>query len=1416
MLKTKIMIVAMVLSGTCIAQIPQKPESVPSPQAWNFIQFGKTPVTMFTGNPGINVVLDEVKTTDFALPLSLSYNLASVRPDIYPGTVGLGWSMPIGGTISRKVRGLPDEFYFQQSYNFQQQGAQTNTYFNGFRNSSINSLNAIDPSSILATTRPSLCQQPGGCATNGRRPIPQILPYLWDNVSYMQPNCNSTCTFYWLKLPNSVSTDRWDAWNNSGGGVVDHLPDEFSFNVMGLSGKFFLPKGNNTEVTDIICDRKVKIYVSSISENITTGFTPPTYAGPSGTSDNFFFNMSPWQKNQAYPKTIWHFRIVDDEGNSYTFGMTPGDIDDGGSVMVNNPQRQAIEYGINIYDLAQDYWKADAWYLTSFTKFAGPTINFDYVRAGFQTNMFLSSFEATVGGSGTTGNFNQFDRGGRLIYPTYLNKIWGPDFEINLSYSESSQLKYEDGVPNVYTTHPNVPDMSTNSQYLFAFTSLSNIKWMKLDRIDIKQSNSPIQSIDFQYNNDPAKRLMLGSVTKRMGTHTQASYVMTYNTSMSLPFYLSGQTDHWGYWNGTVPASNDPTLFYQQKQPSSSHLFPGTLTRLRYPTGGHTDFEYEPNEYYSEVNFDRTTAPGIVGNTSGGGLRIKKISDYDGFSSTPYNERSFIYKKGYNSTLSQQQVGNLNSSGVLNFKPKYYYTASNVPYYNFNGTTTTGAFSAYSSQPLYYTTDDYQIGYSEVTEKLNDGSYTIHKFSNHDNGYADDPYDAALNDVFNTPFVKYSSRAHERGKLIETSDYSSTGTIKKKNTYSYKPSDPSKPAFYENEASYFNTVNFSGSSFPLYDKWVLFGVRFKAYKYRSLPDVTEETVYASDGSYITTTQQSFYENLNVFSPTKILTVNSKGEELMTLNKYAHPDPASPNFMMQRVADVKPNTIIEQLKLRKNTATNEFEVLDGFFKEFGLYTGASFRFPWLNTTYRLRLSDAVPYSQFIHADPITRDFNSSTLSPKDSRYQPYLSIQKYGSRYNPVDIYDNNESRLVYQYGNASNDVLAVASTNATISLSSRVMAFTSFEQYNYKGYMGNSLTEYDAINDFTYVGTRIDGTSYSGVSSFTGTVRTKNTANYGHVYVMANKAGATPTITVYLGGTFAQPGPGFAKIGERENWNIFAATVTTGSGCTIEVNSNGNQIDELRILPIEFSTPTAAQIITYAYKDGLLHTRVNADFSAEYFEYDEFRRLHLIRDQNKNILKRICYNYIGEEDNCSPGTTPVWQAEGSTRCQPCSLNSNFVSGIKERLERDINSGSATYNTYRWVSEGSDPSCVTAAWQNTATAIRCKSGSATGEQEQEQVDQNPCSSTYQQTRWLVVGTNPSCISGCNTTNCSGPDKKCINGMCSFGVKKYVRSTRLNTRPATYQVVYVYRFADCSESEEFTEVVSSQVTLEPLCL
>ncbi|MEO5996695.1 MAG: hypothetical protein ABIN89_08180 [Chitinophagaceae bacterium] len=68
---------------------------------------------------------------------------------------------------------------------------------------------------------------------------------------------------------------------------------------------------------------------------------------------------------------------------------------------------------------------------------------------------------------------------------------------------------------------------------------------------------------------------------------------------------------------------------------------------------------------------------------------------------------------------------------------------------------------------------------------------------------------------------------------------------------------------------------------------------------------------------------------------------------------------------------------------------------------------------------------------------------------------------------------------------------------------------------------------------------------------------------------------------------------------------------------------------------IRTSFPTAF-VTTYTYKPLIgISSLTDINNRTTYYEYDSFGRLILIRDQDKNILKKICYNYAGQQESCA-------------------------------------------------------------------------------------------------------------------------------------------------------------------------------------
>ncbi|WP_281228764.1 beta strand repeat-containing protein [Flavobacterium aquiphilum] len=61
-----------------------------------------------------------------------------------------------------------------------------------------------------------------------------------------------------------------------------------------------------------------------------------------------------------------------------------------------------------------------------------------------------------------------------------------------------------------------------------------------------------------------------------------------------------------------------------------------------------------------------------------------------------------------------------------------------------------------------------------------------------------------------------------------------------------------------------------------------------------------------------------------------------------------------------------------------------------------------------------------------------------------------------------------------------------------------------------------------------------------------------------------------------------------------------------------------------------------------------------------YYEYDSFNRLQYIKDMDSNVLQRYCYNYLGQQTDCSIGSTTVTTFKNVYKS--ATFNKQFCSG----------------------------------------------------------------------------------------------------------------------------------------------------------
>jgi YD repeat-containing protein len=87
----------------------------------------------------------------------------------------------------------------------------------------------------------------------------------------------------------------------------------------------------------------------------------------------------------------------------------------------------------------------------------------------------------------------------------------------------------------------------------------------------------------------------------------------------------------------------------------------------------------------------------------------------------------------------------------------------------------------------------------------------------------------------------------------------------------------------------------------------------------------------------------------------------------------------------------------------------------------------------------------------------------------------------------------------------------------------------------------------------------------------------------------------------------------------KKGWKLYQAEISNSS--TITISGNG-LIDEVRLYPAK------AQMSTFTYEPLIgMTSKCDANNRIEYYEYDSFGRLKLIRDFDGNIIKSFNYQY---------------------------------------------------------------------------------------------------------------------------------------------------------------------------------------------
>jgi YD repeat-containing protein len=1205
-MKNIIMIQRIILSmvffanGYLKAQVPKPPVNIPSPTAFSFQQYGNFNGTSFTGAVPVSIPIYNLEYKSLNLPLALNHISTGVKTDQVPGWVGVNMNLNIGGVITRQVRGLCDEFKFEL--------APGSGYVNGgiYNNGYLfnNPASTFFYDEIRKTSQPFMLSYNGASQPVMQRIPQRPLPYKGFNWQHERE-------IYWAGNESYAGLSPMSSvWHQTG--IKDFLPDEFNFNFLDFSGSFYF-KGENA----IVVHSQKQVKIERFTEYLNVPFVPfPATNNNTSGIDVEYNGWSSWVHAGKYPKTISGFKISDNKGYVYYFGKNAEMVE---NPAITNPTNEyfnsvAIEYSISHQSRSTDYWKADAWYLVRILCPDGRKIDFNYERGNLVNASFNSGFTRLSPTSNAFVGIPSLSSDQDLKSPVYLKTI------------QSDML-------NATFYRETTPELKVTSYGQQAF--IAGNAYQKLSGIEIKPRNKPILYYRLGYEYDTCNRWFLKSFSQYApGSTDSAIYRFEYSNISKLPPLQSYKTDHWGYFNNTNSLSADPAQFYTLKQANPLVNQYGALKKITYPTGGFTEFEYEPNLVAKVVNDQSYTGVYETTNTIIGGLRIRKIFNGDGIVNRKL-VKEYFYTNNYDRLQADNAIYNPVASGILSFNPKYAWAATILnadkltaySYAVIHSLAQNIPLQVYTSSPINALLEDNHVSYSQVVERNPDKSYSIFKYTDAVSN-PDLPPVAGYNNFLQSPYYKASSKNAERGQLKQYALYDSSGKLVKEVQTAfgadYLNADGSLPADTLYDAQALEAKEEVGSILGDHYFFVS-GTAYKKFRYDYVPKDNTETLYDKNSNALSSVSKSYYDNPLHRQVTRSITTTSTGDTLKTYIKYVQ-DYDNNNFLVQRMVNKGFTAIpIETLKTIVKAGTTEELLLSAEFSQYVLHPNNSQDF-LLSSTWLLNPAAPFPLNSLTATSPGNNiSWGGSWL--KDIRYQLQMSFDKYDTNKNPAEFIEKGNLKSAVLYGR--NNMEAVMS--AINCPDARRLGYTSFESVNLdRNWTLESLLQYDSVTVKTGYKSAI------GTFIFTAPAGT----NFGGLYnvsveLWSKAGGAVPSLQYQMYNAtsnwvnFSQS-PDLLKT--ENGWNLYRFKHTyTIPTYAIKISSNGNNIDEVRIYPSDYPK-IMVQTICYS-EAGLLVATTDFNNTPTFYEYDLFGRLKYVKDADKNIIKVMGYKYnagVGE------------------------------------------------------------------------------------------------------------------------------------------------------------------------------------------
>lgn len=398
-----------------------------------------------------------------------------------------------------------------------------------------------------------------------------------------------------------------------------------------------------------------------------------------------------------------------------------------------------------------------------------------------------------------------------------------------------------------------------------------------------------------------------------------------------------------------------------------------------------------------------------------------------------------------------------------------------------------------------------------------------------------------------------------------------------------------------------------------------------------------DTTFNLDGSILASSRS--YEYDTNFNAIKITKPYDKNRGLNLETRIYHPY----NYTIGgKVGKLRDNGILTPVISTENWITGDADprILSGAITNYQQISGN-----YIKPSFVYSLESNKPVSQ-----SVIGAFDPSKLVRNNNYFKQQLSFPLYDVKGNLLQTTNSVTGQSVSQIMDYNNSYSVAKVSNATYT----DIAYTSFESNG----TGNWVIA-SSIRDTTtpaLTGNRSYNLSNGNLS--------KSDLNPALTYLVTvwGKASGTININGNSIGT---------AIATHNGWKLYNTTVSGVNSVTV---SGAGLIDEVRLHPQD------ANMMTYTYDPIVgITSACDANNTVIYNEYDGLNRLVVVRDNDRNILKRYSYDTAMNVNVQGIDEAPVWEGISKT----CSGDSTYADSVF----RDINYYSDTYGILRNVRIG---------------------------------------------------------------------------------------------------------------------------------